>query len=286
MKKFSNFLLTDYNSYKINAKCHKAVFPETIEDIIDVYKTEKKLVLIGSGSNIILAKEWYNSTFVIFNGNFDGIFIVDSDNYSLKAQAGCFTKTLSEYAQNLGWSGAEFLYDIPSSIGGAVVMNAGTKEGETKAILRCVKYYDLDEGEIKIQSVDELDLGYRKSVFQFKENCVILEAEFQLKKGNKDKILADMIDSRNRRWLKQPRDMPNCGSVFKRPAGHFVGPMIEDLGLKGFQIGGAQISEKHAGFIVNKGNASGRDILRLIAFIQRRVNQVYGVDLELEQRII
>jgi UDP-N-acetylmuramate dehydrogenase len=286
MREYNDFELRDFNSYAVQAKCHKAIFPETTGEVVSALQNNENVILLGGGNNIILSKEWYENTFIIFNGNFDGISIVNRDNCTLKAQAGCFTKTLSEYVQNLGWSGAEFLYDIPSSVGGAVVMNAGTKEGETKSILRGIKFYDLDEGEIRTLSVDELDLGYRKSVFQFKGNGVVLEAEFQLRKGNKAKILADMIDSKDRRWLKQPRDLPNCGSVFKRPAGHFVGPMIEGLGLKGYRIGDAMVSQKHAGFIVNSGRATGRDILELIGYIKSLVKVEYGLDLEVEQRII
>ena len=286
MREYKDFELKSFNSYSIESKCRKALFPETDGDVISAFQNNEDIILLGGGNNIILSKEWYENTFVIFNGNFNGISIVDRDNYILKVKAGVFTKDLSEYAQYLGWSGAEFLYDIPSSVGGAIVMNAGTKEGETRSILRSVKFYDMDVGVIRVMSVEELDLGYRKSLFQFKENAVVLEAEFQLRKGNKDKIWAMMTASKERRWSKQPRDLPNCGSVFKRPSGHYVGPMIEGLGLKGFRIGDAMVSKKHAGFIVNKGNATGTDILDLIAFIQQRVRDAFGVELELEQRII
>ena len=246
MKEYKDFELISF-TYAVQAKCRKALFPETVNEVVSAIQNNQDFILLGGGNNIILSKEWYENTFIIFNGNFDKISIEDRNNYTLKAQAGCFTKTLSEYVQKLGWTGAEFLYDIPSSVGGAVVMNAGTKEGETRSILRSVKYYDHRLRVIRTLSANELELGYRKSLFQLKDKGVVLEAEFQLRRGDKASILADMIDSKDRRWSKQPRDLPNCGSVFKRPPGRYVGPMIEGLGLKGYSIGDAMVSKSMQG---------------------------------------
>lgn len=189
-------------------------------------------------------------------------------------------------AQKHSLSGAEFFYDIPSSVGGAVVMNAGTKEGETKNILSKVRYLDLVDIQVKERHNEDLQLTYRNSVFQKQKDKVILKAWFQLQVGDAEEIKTIMEASKARRWEKQPREYPNCGSVYKRPPGRFVGPMLDELGLKGYRVGGAEISKKHSGFIINLGNATGEDILAIIKHTREQVKTTFGVDLEVEQRII
>ena len=280
-----NFDLTDFNSYKLKAKCKTAFFPENENDIIDLYKSKKDFILIGSGHNIILSKDYYDTDFIIFNGNYNSIEINKKSNI-ISAEAGATLYEVSMTAEKHCFTGVEFFYDIPSSVGGAVVMNAGTKEGETKNILKKVRYLDLLDMKVKEKLSDELELEYRNSFFQKQKNKIVLKVWFQLAIGIKEIIHKTMKDSRERRWSKQPREYPNGGSVFKRPVGKFVGPMIDQLGLKGYTIGGAQISEKHSGFIVNINNATGKDILELIAHSQKLVKDKFGVELEVEQRII
>lgn len=285
MKIFKDFELTNFNSYKIKSKCSIAYFPESESDFIELFTTLKgnDYIVIGNGNNVILSKSYYNIPFVILNGVFDRITINGS---FVEAEAGTTTFNLSEFALENSLTGAEFLYDIPSSIGGAVVMNAGTKEGETKNILHKVRYLDLNDLNIKEKLNSEIDLSYRDSYFQNNKNAIILKVWFQLEKGEQNKIESLMKESKERRWSKQPREFPNCGSVFKRPPGRFVGPMLDELGLKGFSIGGAQVSKKHSGFIVNKGEATGEEILTLIKEIQKRVKEKFDVELEVEQRVI
>ena len=165
-------------------------------------------------------------------------------------------------------------------------MNAGTKEGEIKDILIKVRYFDLADMQIKEIVEEDIGFGYRDSFFQRNPDKIVLKAWFRLKPGNFEEIKAKMEETRQIRWAKQPREFPNCGSVFKRPPGRYVGPMIDELGLKGFAIGGAKISEKHSGFIINTGHATGQDILAVIDEAKKRVKENFGIDLEVEQRII
>lgn len=280
-----NFNLKPYNSYGIEAFCAKAYFPESEKDLIGLFKKEKeeKFIVLGNGNNIILSRPYYKESFIILNGCINDIKVKEN---IIEAGAGATILQVSERALENSLTGAEFYYDIPSSVGGAVVMNAGTKEGETQNILARVRYLDLQGYEVKEKENEEIQFGYRTSFFQQNKDKIILRAWFKLDKGNKKEIASLMKTSKERRWSKQPREFPNCGSVFKRPPGRYVGPMLDELGLKGFAIGDAQVSEKHSGFIVNKGKATGNDILNLIKEIQLKVLTKFGVLLEVEQRVI
>lgn len=285
MNKKRNFNLTEYNAYRINAVCSKAWFPENETDFLEILNqnNKKRFLVIGNGNNIILSKEYFEEEFIILNGCFDKITV---NNTEIEAKAGATLLQLSETALKHRLSGLEIFYDIPSSVGGAVVMNAGTKEGEIKDILVKVRYLDLTDMQIKEIYKEDIGFEYRNSFFQKQTDKIILKGWFQLKKGKPEQIKAKMEETKQIRWAKQPREYPNCGSVFKRPSGRFVGPMLDELGMKGFTIGGAKIAEKHSGFIVNTGNATGKDILAVIAEAQKRVKEKFGVDLEVEQRVI
>ena len=285
MKVYDNFNLTEYNSYRIKSKCKTAYFPENEDDIIKLFSLKQDYILLGSGHNLILSKDYYDTEFIIFNGNFNTVS-VDINSNIISAEAGATILTVSETAEKHNLTGAEFLYDIPSSVGGAVVMNAGTKEGETKNILQRVRYLELEDMLVKEKNNEELEMEYRNSFFQKNKNKIILKAWFQLSPGVKSNIRQTMDDSKARRWARQPREYPNSGSVFKRPPGKFVGPMLDELGFKGYTIGGAQVSKKHSGFIVNVNNATGADILKIINKIQKQVKEVFNIDLEVEQRVI
>ena len=193
---------------------------------------------------------------------------------------------LSTIALNNSLSGLEMFYDIPSSLGGAVVMNAGASGEEIKDLIVKVRFLDLKDMTIKELDNDKLDFKYRSSFFQKNTDKIILKVWLKLKPDNKANIKSKMLSIKQNRWLKQPRNYPSAGSVFKRPKGKFVGPMIDGLGLKGFTIGGAQISKKHSGFIINRNSATGQDILDLIKFIQKKVYDSEKIHLEIEQRII
>lgn len=277
--------LKKYNAYRIDSTCSKAWFPESETELLIIYNQnpEKKRFIIGNGNNVILSKVYYEEEFIILNGCFNTIEVVEN---GLIAEAGATLQQLSETALHNSFSGLEIFYDIPSSIGGAIVMNAGTKDGEIKDILVKVRYLDLSDLQIKEISKEEIGFEYRNSFFQKYKDKIVLKAWFKLEIGNQVEIKCKMEQYKEVRWAKQPREFPNCGSVFKRPPGRFVGPMLDELNMKGFAIGGAKISEKHSGFIVNTGTAKGKDILAVIQEAQKRVKDIFGVDLEVEQRVI
>ncbi len=282
---YKNFNLIKYNSYRINSLCSKAYFPECESDFLELYNKNnvKRLIIIGNGNNIILSKEYYEEEFIILNGNFDKVIV---NNNIIEAEAGATLFHLSEISLKNSLTGFEIFYDIPSSVGGAAVMNAGTKEGEIKDILVKVRYLDLADMQIKEILKEEIYFEYRNSFFQKNPDKIVLKVWFELAKGNYQSIKDKMENVKRFRWEKQPRDLPNCGSVFKRPPGRFVGPMLDELGLKGFTIGGAKISEKHSGFIVNIGNATGKDILTIIRVAREQVKEKFEIELEVEQRVI
>ena len=190
---------------------------------------------------------------------------------------------LSAEAKNAELTGLEFASGIPGSLGGAIYMNAGAYGGEMKDVITEVSYIDDDGKVITINGAD-CGFGYRKSIFT-QGNKIIISAKITLNKGNKDEILATMRDLNARRKEKQPLEYPSAGSTFRRPEGHFAGALIESSGLKGCRIGGAEVSEKHAGFIINADNATAKDVCDLIAHVQKVVKEKHGVDLEPEVKI-
>ncbi|GHA46257.1 UDP-N-acetylenolpyruvoylglucosamine reductase [Salinimicrobium marinum] len=280
-----NFDLSAYNAYGLKVHCAKAIFPETEEELVNLFREEldQPRIILGNGNNVILGKSSYEQSFIIFNGSFNKIWI---DKNHIIAQAGATLEQFSVSALNNNLSGAEIFYDIPSSVGGAVVMNAGASGEEIKNILFKVRYLDLEDLQVKEIFKEDIGFEYRNSFFQKNTDKIVLKAWFNLRPGNRETISLKMDATKANRWAKQPRNYPNCGSVFKRPQGKFVGPMIDELGLKGFTIGGAQVSEKHSGFIVNLGGATGEDILDLIKHIQNKVKDKFDILLEVEQRII
>ena len=285
MKVINDFDLTLNNSYRIKSICKTAYFPNTEEEVIKFYRDRNPFVLLGSGHNIILSKNYYDSNFLIFNGNFTGVSI-DNEKGIIEAEAGITMLEISELALKHSLSGVEIFYDIPSSLGGAVVMNAGASGEEIKDVLIKVRYLDLTDMKVKEIHKENMDFEYRNSFFQRNTDKVVLKVWLQLKKSDPLQIKHKMESIKEARWAKQPKGLPNAGSVFKRPKGFYVGAMIDELNLKGFSIGGAQISEKHGGFIINTGNAKGEDIINLIDHVKTKVKERFKVDLETEQRII
>lgn len=284
MKIVDNLDLTNYNSYRIRAACRRAIFFDTEDEIYNYFLTNKsRFILLGSGHNVILSKVYYNEDFIIFNGNFSRAQV---QNQVIVAESGIFTSNLCELAHEAGLSGLEVFYDIPSSIGGAVVMNAGAGGEDIQGMLLKVRYLDLSDNKIKEIDKSLIEFEYRDSFFQRHTDKVILKVWIQLRKASKRVIREKMEAVKMARHAKQPRDLPNAGSVFKRPPGYYVGAMIDELQLKGMTVGGAKVSEKHGGFIVNYNNATGNDVITLIRIIQHKVYQHFGVILEIEQRII
>lgn len=284
MRTYTNFDLSQYNSYRLKAVCATAYFPATDAEIREVFQEKKEQkILLGSGHNVILAKDFYTESFVVFADNLSQVSVNDT---VIEAEAGTTMLHLSELALQHSLSGLEVFYDIPSSLGGAVVMNAGAGGEEIKDLLVSVRYYDPIADSFSEINKADISFEYRNSFFQRNPHLIVISAKLVLRAGEQATIKQKMEDIKTARWQKQPKDFPNAGSVFKRPPGHFVGPLVDQLGLKGYSIGDAQVSKKHSGFIVNTGNATGKDIIDLIQYVQQKVKETFDLHLEVEQRIL
>ena len=285
MKIIDDLDLTPFNSYRIPARCARAYFPETEADVLEVYERSltSRRVLLGSGHNVILAEPWYDEEFVIFNENFSRTMV---EGATMIAEAGAFSKEMSETALQHGLSGFEVFYDIPSSLGGAIVMNASSSGDGIQDVLERVRFLNLEDMRVHEVGASEIGLDYRTSIFQDDDKKIVLKAWLKLSPADPSAIRAKMEAVKQRRWSKQPRNYPNAGSVFKRPPGLFVGPMIDELNLKGLSVGGFHVSKQHGGFIVSHSPGSGAELLELIEIIRARVRAAFGVDLDLEQRVI
>lgn len=276
-------LLAPHSTFRIGGEARLAAMPDTTEQIIDAVSAAKEagldFTVIGNGSNVLFSDKGFDGL-VIFTRNADSVVIKGT---RVIADAGApFTK-LAVTVKNAGLTGLEFAYGIPGSVGGAVYMNAGAYNGEASQVVASSMAYDDLTGEVRMISREEHNFGYRTSVYsQNRDRLTVLSAEFELKEGDSAAIWETMQDLMRRRREKQPLEYPNAGSVFKRPQGYFVGKLITDAGLKGYTIGGAQVSEKHAGFIVNIGGATAEDVLRLVEHIQKTVQSQFGVMLECE----
>lgn len=238
-------------------------------------------LVVGRGSNLLVSDEGYRGAVVKLADGFDNIVV---DGCTLNAQAGASLKLLCLESIRAGLKGLEFAGGIPGSLGGAIYMNAGAYDGEIKNVLTSARVLDKNF-TVRELSADELRLSYRHSAVG-EEGYVVLDATFTLEPGDAQASLEKMNDFNARRREKQPLTWASAGSTFKRPAGHYAGPLIEQCGLKGFTIGGAQVSDKHAGFIINTGNACARDIYELILHVKTTVAQETGVILEPEVRLV
>jgi len=281
-----NFDLTPHNSYRLKATAERAFFPATHEDIERIFSdTSRQKIILGGGCNIVFSKPCYPGIdFILLDRYFANITF---NSEIVIAQAGACLKNLSEQACQQGLSGLEVFFDIPGTLGGAVCMNAGPGDECIGNLVSEVTYFDCGEKVFKTMKRDAVGFGYRASWFLDRSSALITDVRLKLSAGNPATIQKKMIDTQVKRRKKQPWEMPNAGSVFKRPPGQFVGKIIDQLELKGTTIGGAQISTKHGGFIVNyNGRATGQDVVGLIRFIQAMAAQKLNVTLEMEQRII
>ena len=240
------------------------------------------MLVIGNGSNVVFSDAGYRSA-VVFTGKCRKIQI---DGDVVIADAGVSLSALASAVRDESLSGLEFAFGIPGTLGGAIYMNAGAYGGSMSDVCIASWYYDLATGHFGESLGDAQCFDYRKSVYQDHPERIILRATLQLKKGNRKTISEEMHTYWDKRRTTQPLDLPNAGSVFKRPEGYFAGKLIEDCGLKGLTVGGAQVSTKHAGFIVNVGGATCEDVKRLIEKIQTTVLQQTGVELECEIRFL
>ncbi len=259
-----------------------------LRDVIAICKKDKiNYFLLGNGTNVIAPDEGFDGVVIRLGGKLAGLSVEEDINDGsalIIAGGGAALTQLAVFALKKGFTGLEFAHGIPGSVGGGVYMNAGAYGGEIADHIVSVKALTPD-GKIVVYRKDELELGYRTSRF-VKSGEIVLEASFRLKVFPRIPIRTMMEIYKMKRIQKQPLDQPSAGSAFKRPEGHFAGQLIEEAGLKGFRVGGAAVSEKHAGFIVNIGNASASDVETLIKRIQDRVFEKSGVRLEPEIKIM
>lgn len=268
-------------TFRVGGPADFFVTPKTkkeVRDVIRVCKEEKMpYYIIGNGSNLLVSDQGYRGVIIQIYKEMNEV-TVEGD--MIKAQAGALLSGIAAKALGAELTGFEFASGIPGTIGGACVMNAGAYGGEMKDVLESVTVLT-DEGEILELERDELELGYRTSVIA-KKGYIVLGAVLKLEHGDGEKIKACMDELKEKRVTKQPLEYPSAGSTFKRPEGHFAGKLIEDAGLRGFQVGGAQVSEKHCGFVINRDHATATDIMELMRQVQIRVKENSGVDLEPE----
>lgn len=276
--------MKNHTSFKIGGPADEfceVTSEEEIKRLID-YASERGVpyTVMGNGSNLLVADGGIRGLVIKIARGFDEISV---GGEKITAQSGALLSRIASAAYRNSLTGLEFASGIPGTLGGGIYMNAGAYGGELKDVIESVTY--LDNGEIITKTADMLEFGYRKSSFTDKD-YIILSAELKLKKGDPDEIKEKTDDYRQRRTSKQPLDMPSAGSTFKRPEGYFAGKLIEDSGLKGFKIGGAQVSEKHSGFVVNAGGATAADVKALIEHIQKTVKEKFGVEMKTEVKML
>lgn len=239
-------------------------------------------IILGNGTNILVKDTGYSGAFIKLGSGFNEVSVCGDE---IVAGAAVLLSILSKTAAESNLEGLEFAAGIPGSVGGGVFMNAGAYDEELKNVIKCVEVVSKDGSDKILLNVEELELGYRKSLFQ-KTGDIVTRVTIKLKQGDPEIIIAKMKDLSARRSEKQPLWMPSAGSFFKRPEGAFAGGLIEQAGLKGLTVGGAMVSPQHAGFIVNKGGATATDIIDLMKLVQNIVYDKFGVRLEPEVRIV
>jgi len=276
--------MKNYVHFRVGGPADILLIPENKDQVIKTIELCKNnnipYFVVGNGSNLLVRDGGIKGVVIKFNE----VKNITVQGEVIEAECGAMLKDVSNEALNNSLTGFEFACGIPGTIGGAVFMNAGAYDGEIAHVIESAEVID-NNGEIKVLSKDELELGYRSSIVM-KKNYIVLSARFKLKHGEVRKIKEIVEDLTNKRESKQPLEYPSAGSTFKRPVGYYAGKLIQDAGLKGYVIGGAAVSEKHSGFVINKSNATAKDILDLIAHIQNEVKDKFDVELHPEVRII
>lgn len=277
--------MSKHTTFKIGGNAALVVYPESEEQIGEIVKTAKKagirLITVGNGSNLLVDDNGIDACVMILDEHFSDIRLIDDE--TIYAGAGAMLIKVCRFAYENGLSGLEFAYGIPGTCGGGAFMNAGAYGGEMKDVL--VKCSHIDgNGNAGCLENDALKLSYRHSAY-YDNGCIITGLYLKLKKGNKTEIKEKMDELISRRRDKQPLEFPSAGSTFKRPEGHFAGALIESCGLRGRSVGGAQVSEKHCGFVINRGGATCKDVLELCKICSDTVYDKKGVKLEMEIRV-
>lgn len=274
-----------HTTFRIGGPADVFVAPDTVEKVAQVIRVCREagvpFYIVGNGSNLLVSDDGYRGVIVQIYKNLSAI---QTDGETITAEAGAMLSVIAKRAQAVSLTGFEFASGIPGTIGGAVVMNAGAYGGELRDVLQEATVLT-KEGEIRTVSAEELKLGYRYSVIPERE-WIVLAAKLRLKSGDPEMIRKRMEELKVQRVTKQPLDLPSAGSTFKRPEGYFAGKLIMDAGLRGFCVGGAQISQKHCGFVVNTGNATAKDVQNLIREVQTKVKEQFGVQLEPEVKML
>ena len=277
--------MSKHTTFKIGGNAKVVAYPSSEEQISQIVKFTKeneiRLLTVGNGSNLLVADEGIDACVMILDDHFAGIKLIDDE--TIFALSGTLLIKVCRFAYENGLSGLEFAYGIPGSCGGGAFMNAGAYGGEMKDVMFRCSHIDRN-GDRGFLEGDDMRLGYRHSAY-YDNGCIITGVYLKLKKADKAEIKSKMDDFMSRRREKQPLEYPSAGSTFKRPEGYFAGTLIEECNLKGKRVGGAEVSEKHAGFVINKGNATCKDVLDLCELVSNTIKKEKGVSLEMEIRV-
>ncbi len=273
--------MKNHTTFRVGGPAAYFVTPQTVEEVSKVIEacTQENVpyYIVGNGSNLLVSDKGYEGVIIQIYKQMNQ---VEVEGTQIRAQAGALLSMIAKRALDAELTGFEFAAGIPGTLGGACVMNAGAYGGEMKDVLQSVTVLT-DKGEVKVLAKEELELGYRTSVIA-KKGYIVLEAVIELQKGEKEAIQTVMDELKEKRVTKQPLEYPSAGSTFKRPEGYFAGKLIQDAGLRGFQVGGAQVSEKHCGFVINKDQATASDVMNLMNQVSDKVYEAFGVRLEPE----
>ena len=275
--------MSAHTTFRIGGPADYYVEPtfEEVKELLPFLKKENiPYTLIGNGSNLLVSDEGIEGVVVSFGKEMSEVFC---EKEVVRAKAGILLSRLASFAASKSLSGLEFASGIPGTLGGAITMNAGAYGGEMKDVVQSVTVLDGDE--IKEYSGEEMDFSYRHSRV-LDEDLIVLEVTMKLQSGSEEEILSSMKELNGKRVEKQPLNFPSAGSTFKRPEGYFAAKLIEDAGLKGYTVGGAKVSEKHSGFVINFDHATAKDVCTLMQDVQRIVKEKFDVSLEPEVRLI
>ena len=277
--------MKQHTTFKIGGPADYFLVPETGEEVGEIIKicrkTDTPYFILGNGSNLLVGDGGYRGAVIQVYRNMSAVTV---EGTTITAQAGALLSAVAAAAKNASLTGFEFAGGIPGTVGGAAVMNAGAYGGEMKDVLVEVTVMDA-EGKIFAIPAEKLELGYRTSVIK-KAGYIVLEAKIRLKEGDQEAIRERMKELTIQRTTKQPLEYPSAGSTFKRPEGYFAGKLVMDSGLRGYQVGGARVSEKHCGFVINAGDATAKDVRTLMDNVRDIVYEKYGVTLEPEVKFL
>ena len=279
--------MSRHTSFAVGGPAKRMALPDSAQQLVELLKLadacDARPLIIGKGSNLLVADAGLDR--LVVDTSEAMLALREVEPGVLQAEAGVSLAQLAVFAQQRGLTGLEFAHGIPGTLGGAMCMNAGAYDGEMKQVVRSVTLLDPAVG-VRVLSNEEMEFAYRRSVLTDHPDWVVLSVEVTLQNGDPEAIRARMVELMNRRRTSQPLEFHSAGSTFKRPVGHYAGGLIDQCGLKGFTVGGAQVSEKHAGFVINRGGATCEDVLAVIRQVQERVFKNTGVMLEPEVRIV